>query len=249
VKGVLETDALAPLVAELADPEPIVEMLEDAGWKTAWVGPLEAVAPGLDPSTVEPETGGCPQAVVLDALATTVEVAAVEGVAVGMAAGDEYLDSLCLASPSCHPSITGYSGWVPSGPWICGPWVNTGWNLELYDCNHSCIYQRTNSRTETRTAARWNANCSAIITWSQTRTLSFDQTATCTRPTTLPAAHPNRQHCVNFAPCPAQPVSSSGAAFLCSGENATCEPSPSDRIREGQPAPVDPPPGTPGTNP
>ncbi len=85
VKGVLETDALAPLVAELADPEPIVEMLEDAGWKTAWVGPLEAVAPGLDPSTVEPETGGCPQAVVLAALASGVEASAVAGLGFTMA--------------------------------------------------------------------------------------------------------------------------------------------------------------------
>jgi hypothetical protein len=37
VKGVLETDALAPLVADLEDPQPLVEMLEGAGWKAAWI--------------------------------------------------------------------------------------------------------------------------------------------------------------------------------------------------------------------
>ena len=35
VKGVLETDALAPMVAALENPQPFVEMLEGAGWAAA----------------------------------------------------------------------------------------------------------------------------------------------------------------------------------------------------------------------
>ena len=61
VKGVLETDALAPLVAALEDPQPFVEMLEHAGWKAAWIGPLEGVAV----ATAEPGVVACPRSVVL----------------------------------------------------------------------------------------------------------------------------------------------------------------------------------------
>jgi hypothetical protein len=61
IKGVLESDALAPLVAELEDPQPIVEMLEGAGWKAAWIGPLE----GGQLATAEPGVVACPRAVVL----------------------------------------------------------------------------------------------------------------------------------------------------------------------------------------
>ena len=69
VKGVLESDALAPLVADLEDPQPIVEMLEGAGWKAAWIGPLEGVAL----ATAEPGVVACPQAVVLGNLTQAVE--------------------------------------------------------------------------------------------------------------------------------------------------------------------------------
>ena len=56
-KGLLESDALAPLVAELEDPQPIVEMLEDAGWQAAWIGPLEGVAL----ATAGPDAVACTQ--------------------------------------------------------------------------------------------------------------------------------------------------------------------------------------------
>gem|GEM_PF-2622649 len=75
VKGVLESDALAPLVAELEDPQPIVEMLEGAGWKAAWIGPLE----GGQLATAAPGVVACPQHVVLAALASGVEASADAG--------------------------------------------------------------------------------------------------------------------------------------------------------------------------
>jgi hypothetical protein len=69
VKGVLESDALAPLVADIEDPQPIVEMLEGAGWKAAWIGPLE----GGQLATAEPGAVACPQDVALRTLTQSVE--------------------------------------------------------------------------------------------------------------------------------------------------------------------------------
>jgi hypothetical protein len=69
VKGVLESDALAPLVADLEDPQPLVEMLEGAGWKAAWIGPLE----GGQLATAEPGVVACPREEVLRTLTQSVE--------------------------------------------------------------------------------------------------------------------------------------------------------------------------------
>jgi hypothetical protein len=60
VKGVLETDALAPLVADLEDPKPIVEMFEEVGWATA----------AIDASL---EFGGCSGQTALSDLAARAE--------------------------------------------------------------------------------------------------------------------------------------------------------------------------------
>jgi hypothetical protein len=60
IKGVLESDALAPLVAELEDPQPIVEMLEEVGWATA----------AIDASL---ELGGCTAQAALSDLAARAE--------------------------------------------------------------------------------------------------------------------------------------------------------------------------------
>ena len=60
IKGVLESDALAPLVADLEDPRPIVEMLEEVGWATA----------AIDSSL---EVGGCSGQAALSDLAARAE--------------------------------------------------------------------------------------------------------------------------------------------------------------------------------
>jgi hypothetical protein len=60
IKGVLESDALAPLVADLEDPQPIVEMLEEVGWATA----------AIDSSL---EVGGCSGQAALSDLAARAE--------------------------------------------------------------------------------------------------------------------------------------------------------------------------------
>jgi hypothetical protein len=168
VKGVLETDALAPLVAELADPEPIVEMLEDAGWKTAWVGPLEAVAPGLDPSTVEPETGGCPQAVVLDALASGVDASASGGADFEAVASAHLLAECGFCIPwtrtTAGPTCTGctVAGWV----------LTTGLpETSLLHCAILCWYETTLNCTWTRTRTRTRYDCTTC-TWTETGTTS-----------------------------------------------------------------------------
>jgi len=72
VKGVLETDALAPMVTALENPQPFVEMLEGAGWKAAWIAPLEGGAPPYA-SSVNSGENGCPRGEVLAALALSVE--------------------------------------------------------------------------------------------------------------------------------------------------------------------------------
>jgi hypothetical protein len=251
IKGVLESDALAPLVADLEDPQPIVEMLEGAGWKAAWIGPLEVVAV----ATAEPDAVACAKTVVLAALALEVEVAVEQGIEAGMESGAEFLGAACAAPLPCDPSITRYSPWIaipPAGAWVCGPWVNVGWEIDdsgsITGCACKCLYTMTGTRTETRTAARWNATCTGYITWTQTRTMSFTKEATCTHGSKLAGPHPAKPHCLTFVPCPTTPQSLPGA-YQCQGDNVTsCDPSPSDTIVEtGGPTPVDPPPGTPGT--
>lgn len=82
-KGLLESDPLAPMVAELADPQPLVEMLEDAGWKAAWIGPLEGV------------TMSCSQPMVLASLAVAVEASI---------SANEDSDAIVVLSAPCTPS-------------------------------------------------------------------------------------------------------------------------------------------------
>jgi hypothetical protein len=215
VKGVLETDALAPLVAELADPEPIVEMLEDAGWKTAWVGPLEAVAPGLDPSTVEPETGGCPQAVVLDALATTVEVAAVGGVEAGVMS---LRTSLAACGLPCIPRLKVIS----EGPWgqpTCGLW--NYFSCSASQTSTSCTYHRAVFRMRSRTVADVGWDCVQSPTRVEWQTAHGLQRMTCTCVCACP--HSSQPSSVNCPPQP--PVSGSGGdAMLSCQIPADCEP-------------------------
>ncbi len=179
VKGVLESDALAPLVADLEDPQPIVEMLEDAGWKAAWIGPLEAVAPGLDPSTVEPETGGCPQAVVLDALASGVETgSAVEGPLVARAS----MQLACLPT-LCFQWTSDNRDTVPWGPWHCSSWVlltGGSWGpIRLSACQAKAWYERSLSRQKTFTVTHTSWDCT-VTSWGETVFQTDTQQASCT---------------------------------------------------------------------
>jgi len=171
VKGVLESDALAPLVADLEDPQPIVELLEGAGWKAAWIGPLEgvAVAPGLDPSTVEPETGGCPQAVVLDALASGVEASASGGADFEAVASAHLLAKCGLCFPWTRTT---------AGPTCTGCTMAAGWVLEpgqpepsLLHCAMLCWFKGTLNCTWTRTRTRTRYDCTTC-TWTETGTTS-----------------------------------------------------------------------------
>lgn len=181
-------------------------------------------------------------------LALEVEVAVEQGIEAGMESGAEFLGAACAAPLPCDPSITRYSPWVavpPAGTWACGPWVATGWKLApTTNCAHVCIYTRTNTRIEQRTAARWNATCTGYINWTQTRTVAFDQTAECTRDTVIPELDPiRRPYCVTVSNCPPQPVSAQYPQQFSCTLPQSCEPSATDTITEtAGPSPVDPPP-------
>jgi hypothetical protein len=163
VKGVLESDALAPLVAELENPQPIVEMLEDAGWKAAWIGPLEGVAV----ATAGPGVVACPQDVVLGSMASGVE-ADPSGGADAEAVAFAKLHAVCGV---CWPWT-----WTSAGP-TCTGCVATGWTQDgdpVPDAPHCamlCWFKGTLNCTWTRTRTRRLIDCTTC-TWTQTGTTS-----------------------------------------------------------------------------
>jgi hypothetical protein len=186
IKGVLETDALAPLVADLEDPQPLVEMLEGAGWKAAWIGPLE----GGQLATAEPDAVACSQDVVLAALATTVEVVSDSGIEAGMLAGAQ-----AMASCGCYPGweVLVENNW---GNWTCtGPWTlydsTTGTGGLVY-----CWYERPVKRTQMRQLGYYNSSCQIVAFRTETRTETSRKVCSCEH-TAIPPT-----------PCPAAPSAS-----------------------------------------
>jgi hypothetical protein len=162
VKGVLESDALAPLVADLEDPQPIVEMLEDAGLKAAWIGPLEG---GLL-TTAEPGVVACPQDVVLGALASGVE-ADPSGGADAEAVAFAKLQVVCgvcwpwtwtSAGPTCTGCMT---TWTPDGPGV----------PDAPRCAMLCWFDGKLDCTWTRTMTRRLIDCTTC-SWTQIGTTS-----------------------------------------------------------------------------
>ena len=177
VKGVLETDALAPLVADLDDPQPLVEMLEGAGWKAAWIGPLEGVAV----ATAEPGVIACPQTAVLAALASGVD-ADPSGGADAEAVAFAKLQtcwSICLkwtweGTPTCTGCTaiwtlcgTGASD-CPAG--YAGEPAGSG-RMDPAQCAVLCWFEGTLNCAWTRTNTKRNWDCTRC-TWTQTGTTS-----------------------------------------------------------------------------
>jgi hypothetical protein len=153
VKGVLETDALAPLVADLDDPQPLVEMLEGAGWKAAWIGPLEGVAV----ATAEPDVIACPKTAVLAALATTVEQS--------WPASPAAADALACAQAIC----TRYGPETAWSPWTCGPWT-LATKSPLTGCFTTCRYTREVSSVKFRQVVEFDCGSGAQLgTYFQTK--------------------------------------------------------------------------------
>jgi hypothetical protein len=177
VKGVLESDALAPLVADLEDPQPIVEMLEDAGLKAAWIGPLE----GGQLATAEPGVVACPQDVVLGAIASGVEAdpsggADAEAVAFAklQACWDICVRWTWWGTPTCTGCTatwilcgTGQSG-CPGG-YEGDPAVNG--RRDEAQCAVLCWFEGELNCAWTRTNTRRNWDCTRC-TWTQTGTTS-----------------------------------------------------------------------------
>jgi len=174
-KGLLESDALAPLVAELEDPQPIVEMLEDAGWQAAWIGPLEGVAL----ATAEPDAVACSQAAVLTAVASGVETgSALEGALIARAS----LQLACLPG-LCFQWTSDNRAAVPWGPWFCASWtllLDAGWApMQIAPCEAKAWYQRSVSRSKTFTVTHTSWNCT-VTTWAETIFQTDTQRASCT---------------------------------------------------------------------
>jgi hypothetical protein len=209
VKGVLESDALAPLVADLDDPQPLVEMLEGAGWKAAWIGPLEGVAL----ATAEPGVVACPQGVVLAALTTAAEVAATGGVGAGVAS---LRSSLAVCNLFCIPYVKVISEgqW---GPPTCGSWG-------YFSCGAtppSCTYHRAVFRMRSRTVADVDWTCTQAPARVEWQTAHGLQQMTCAGVCACP--HSSQPGSVNCPPQP--PISGSGGdAMLSCQIPAGCEP-------------------------
>ena len=201
VKGVLESDALAPLVADLEDPQPIVEMLEGAGWKAAWIGPLE----GVTVATAEPGVVACPRDVVLAAVTKGVEVAAIDGARSGLTA---IRTTLAVCGILCLP---GWEVTVPESPWTtptCGTW---GW----WNCvNGKCTYKRGVYRSRTRTVAYENFNCTLTSTTVQVQLSVGLQEMEC------------QCSCTCLEGCPPFPPDTGSSEMLHCVIPADCEPTP-----------------------
>ena len=201
VKGVLETDALAPLVADLEDPQPVVEMLEGAGWKAAWIGPLEGVAV----ATAEPDAVACPQAAVLAALATTVEVAADDGIEAALQAANSELAACGWCVPGWTVLIVNkWSDWTCAGPWALrqSQGGTGGGGQAVY-----CYYERDVTRTRIIQEAYEDSNCNLTSFRTKTETETRKKFASC-------------EHVPDpTAPCPATPSSS------CTSIPSDCNPS------------------------
>jgi hypothetical protein len=201
VKGVLETDALAPLVADLDDPQPLVEMLEGAGWKAAWIGPLEGVAV----ATAEPDAVACPQDVVLAAVAKAVEVAAIDGAGSGLTA---LRATLAVCGVLCWP---GWEITVPASPWTtptCGAW---GWAGCV---NGVCTYKRGVYRSRTQTVAYENFDCTLTNTTVQVQLSVGIQEMDC------------QCGCTCLEGCPPFPPETGSSEILHCLIPADCEPTP-----------------------
>ena len=205
-KGLLASDPLAALVAVLDNPKPVVEMLEDAGWKAAWIDPLES----LSMASIE----SCAQATVLDAYAAAVEVAITDGVEAGLHAK---IAVLALCGIVCVP------GWVITGPesawsqWTCGPWrfdyasQGTGGSGVLWNCH----YTRNTWGIRSRPIAWEGWDCSLTSVMLQWQLRAGTQSTKC-------------DHAPDGgASCPAVPSPN------CTDIPATCGSSAGTRIVEG----------------
>jgi len=201
VKGVLESDALAPLVADLEDPQPIVELLEGAGWKAAWIEVLEGVRVSDEPSGVVE----CPRAVVLSAFARAVEVTTDEGLAAGLQAAKADLAGCGWCWPGWEVLVV--NNW---GDWNCaGPWTFKSFQGGTGGGGQSgtCYYERTVTRTRIIQDGYYDSNCNITSFRTRTETETRKKFASCEH-----VPHPP-------APCPATPGSS------CTSIPSDCNPS------------------------
>ena len=210
VKGLLETDALASLVADLEDPQPIVEMLEDAGWKAAWIDPLEGAAV----TAAESDTVACQQEIMLATLEGIVLRAESEA---PLTTSTEHLECLAVgAYPTCRTE--GPAGpWIPSVGWNCGPWTSDT-PTPLGNCMTQCNYKREVSRRRFRKITERNCYTGTVLgSFFQTQYETGEQTASID---VAGAAGLIQLHgsCNVLAGCPIPPV-------FAAGENPTCQPS------------------------
>ncbi len=140
-KGVLESDPIAPLVDALADPRPFVEMLEDAGWKAAWIDPLE----GVIETDGDPEIAPCSRTSVLTALANSVVQAASPSADINIGFDCGFVVIRCSR-------VTATTAW---GVWTCGPWIPAPPTPRM-NCMTQCNYEREVWRIRYRSVVEYN---------------------------------------------------------------------------------------------
>jgi hypothetical protein len=168
-KGFFASDPLYAAAAAMDDPEPLATLVETMGGASASSAVnTSTITPVGDP--IPGGGGGGPGCVVAphDTIAASVDrwidgtFASFEAAAT-QAIGDFYASSNC-----CWPWT--YYRWESAwSPWSCGPWTGPISGPFSNGSIYYCRFQRTASRSKTRTAIKVCANCSMVI-WQQTKT-------------------------------------------------------------------------------
>ncbi len=220
-RGILESDPLAPLITQLENPRPLVEMLEAAGWKAAWIDPLEEIGMATaDPSDVE-----CSATVVLDAMASAIETSGDESLATAL---DSIAQSIMRCRPWCIPATVETAG--PWGPWNCGSaaYVLVDCDRQpVAGCVHHCNYVKRIQRTQFRSVGRIHIDCTTTITM-ESRTEYYESNGVCQRSGFMP---PGCQGALFSNPCPTgapcNPQFNGSNSGICSSDALACPPTPS----------------------
>lgn len=170
-KGFFTSDPLYAAAAAMDDPEPLAELIEVNRGASASSTVNTGTTPVGDP--IPGGTGGGPTGCLIapqDTIAASVDhwldgTFATYEASHTQAVADFYASSNC-----CWP-WTSYRWTTSWSAWSCGAWTGpvAPGTPTLPGNIYYCTFERTVSRTQTRTATKVCGNCSMII-WQQTRT-------------------------------------------------------------------------------
>jgi hypothetical protein len=158
--GVLISDPFLEVIENAPDPDTMLEVLDTAGWSTAWIDNLMA-------------TDDCPEDAILDAMAAGIEYELATGENGAQVIADE-LSIGCLGI--CIP-MTIRSDPV-LGTWACGGWTVVKGPLPNGPGSEICHYERPATRNDIRVCVSVHLDCSFTV-WTQTRAWTGTQTGRC----------------------------------------------------------------------